>query len=231
MNPGIPSLWAGALAAVLLMGSAGEALGQQPGKADTVGQLEEVVVTATKRASTVQETPISITALTGEDIQERGLPDFAAIVQSVPGRVHALERARSNRSRDARHDFGGRQFLHSRILPRRHAADGARERAERQGRHRSEPLRSEPGRGVARPAGNPVRVRLHGRHHQTRPQRAESCGVRGVGGADTLVYGWRRIQPCRKRHDQPSLRRGYRGAAPRRLRIPRQRLDQSDRHR
>src|SRR5580700_2126636 len=85
MNPGIPSLWAGALAGVVLMGSAGAALGQQPGKADTVGQLEEVVVTATKRASTVQETPISITALTGEDIQERGLPDFAAIVQSVPG--------------------------------------------------------------------------------------------------------------------------------------------------
>src|SRR3984957_9884801 len=85
MNPGIPSLWAGALGGVVLMGSASEALGQQPGKADTVGQLEEVVVTATKRASTVQETPISITALTGEDIQERGLPDFAAIVQSVPG--------------------------------------------------------------------------------------------------------------------------------------------------
>ena len=52
---------------------------------DSGAQLEEVTVTATKRASTVQETPISITALTGEDIQERGLPDFAAIVQSVPG--------------------------------------------------------------------------------------------------------------------------------------------------
>lgn len=60
------------------------ALAQQA-KGDSVAQLEEVVVTATKRASTVQETPISITAITGADIQERGLPDFAAIVQSVPG--------------------------------------------------------------------------------------------------------------------------------------------------
>ncbi|MBV9914339.1 MAG: TonB-dependent receptor plug domain-containing protein, partial [Sinobacteraceae bacterium] len=57
----------------------------QQAHVDSGSQLEEVTVTATKRASTVQETPISITALTGEDIQERGLPDFAAIVQSVPG--------------------------------------------------------------------------------------------------------------------------------------------------
>lgn len=50
-----------------------------------IGQLEEVVVTATKRVSTIQDTPISITAVTGEEIAERGLPDFAAIAQSVPG--------------------------------------------------------------------------------------------------------------------------------------------------
>jgi iron complex outermembrane recepter protein len=85
MNPEIPRKWAGAFALILLVGSADEAHAQQPGNTDSVGQLEEVVVTATKRASTVQETPISITAITGADIQERGLPDFAAIVQSVPG--------------------------------------------------------------------------------------------------------------------------------------------------
>jgi outer membrane receptor protein involved in Fe transport len=57
------------------------ALAQQEG----VGQLEEIVVTATKRTSTVQETPMSITAITGDDIQQRGLADFTAIIQSVPG--------------------------------------------------------------------------------------------------------------------------------------------------
>jgi outer membrane receptor for ferrienterochelin and colicin len=46
--------------------------------------LEEAVVTATKRASTETETPMSITAITGEEIQERGLPDFPGTLQSVP---------------------------------------------------------------------------------------------------------------------------------------------------
>jgi iron complex outermembrane recepter protein len=57
----------------------------QQARGEGADQLEIVTVTATKRASTVQDTPMSITALTGADIQERGLPDFAAIVQSVPG--------------------------------------------------------------------------------------------------------------------------------------------------
>ncbi len=52
---------------------------------ESVGQLEEILVTATKRTSTVQETPMSITAISGEEIQERGLADFTAIIQSVPG--------------------------------------------------------------------------------------------------------------------------------------------------
>jgi iron complex outermembrane recepter protein len=69
---------------VAFMSVAGGALADDQG-ATTVGQLEEVVVTATKRSSTVQDTPISITAITAQDIQERGLPDFAAIIQSVPG--------------------------------------------------------------------------------------------------------------------------------------------------
>ena len=69
------------LAAVIGLGDG--ALAQQQSKTDTM--LEEVVVTATKRASTVQETPMSITAITGEEILARGLPDFAAIAQSVPG--------------------------------------------------------------------------------------------------------------------------------------------------
>ena len=48
-------------------------------------QLEEVVVTAEKRESTVQTTPISLTAVTGADIQDRGLTDLSNLVLSVPG--------------------------------------------------------------------------------------------------------------------------------------------------
>ncbi len=48
-------------------------------------QLEEIVVTAEKRESTVQKTPISLTAISGQDIQDRGLTNLGDLVQSVPG--------------------------------------------------------------------------------------------------------------------------------------------------
>ena len=48
-------------------------------------QLSEVIVTATKRESTVQETSASITAVSGEDIADRGLVDFNSLAQSIPG--------------------------------------------------------------------------------------------------------------------------------------------------
>jgi outer membrane receptor protein involved in Fe transport len=48
-------------------------------------QLEEIIVTAEKRESTVQTTPISLTAVSGQDIRDRGLTDLGGLVQSVPG--------------------------------------------------------------------------------------------------------------------------------------------------
>ena len=49
------------------------------------GQLEEIIVTAEKRESTVQTTPISLTAVSGADISDRGLSDLGNLVTSVPG--------------------------------------------------------------------------------------------------------------------------------------------------
>jgi iron complex outermembrane recepter protein len=48
-------------------------------------QLAEVLVTATKRETTVQDTAASITAVSSEDIAERGLVDFNSLAESVPG--------------------------------------------------------------------------------------------------------------------------------------------------
>jgi iron complex outermembrane recepter protein len=48
-------------------------------------QLAEVVVTATKRTSTVQETAASITAVSSAEIADRGIVDFNSLAQSVPG--------------------------------------------------------------------------------------------------------------------------------------------------
>jgi iron complex outermembrane recepter protein len=48
-------------------------------------ELQEIVVTAEKRDSTVQKTPISITAISGSDLQAQGLSDFTSVAQQVPG--------------------------------------------------------------------------------------------------------------------------------------------------
>ena len=49
------------------------------------GELGQIVVTAEKRRSTVQKTPISITALSGADLQAAGLTSMLAVAQQVPG--------------------------------------------------------------------------------------------------------------------------------------------------
>ena len=50
-----------------------------------ISGLDEIVVTAEKRESTVQKTPMSLTAVTGADIQERGLTDLSSLLEAVPG--------------------------------------------------------------------------------------------------------------------------------------------------
>jgi iron complex outermembrane recepter protein len=47
--------------------------------------LAEIVVTAEKRESTVQKTPLSITAISGGDLLSRGLSSAQDMVQAVPG--------------------------------------------------------------------------------------------------------------------------------------------------
>jgi outer membrane receptor protein involved in Fe transport len=49
------------------------------------GQLEEIIVTAEKRESTIETTAISLTAVSGADILNRGFTDLASLMQSVPG--------------------------------------------------------------------------------------------------------------------------------------------------
>ena len=76
------------LACAGLVGFAGAAGAQQQAAAQAEikgDQLEEVIVTATKRESTVETTPISITAITGQELQDRGITDLESVVQTVPG--------------------------------------------------------------------------------------------------------------------------------------------------
>ena len=60
----------------------------QSGPAPTTDKakvLDEVVVTSQKRTSTVQKTPVSITAVSGDDLQDRGITNFTTLAQSTPG--------------------------------------------------------------------------------------------------------------------------------------------------
>ncbi len=47
--------------------------------------IEEVVVTAEKRKSTVQGTPLSITALSGRQLQQQGITTISQVVDTTPG--------------------------------------------------------------------------------------------------------------------------------------------------
>src|SRR5256885_6790667 len=68
----------------------GDQAAAQPGSGTTPAgapaqTLEEVVVTAEKRESTVQRTPISVTAIEGAALQAQGVTDMLTLAQQVPG--------------------------------------------------------------------------------------------------------------------------------------------------
>ena len=78
--------WLAAAAALLVGVSSGPASAQTTAAASIENTgLQEVVVTAEKRESTVQKTPISITAITGADLQAQGVTDMVSVAQQVPG--------------------------------------------------------------------------------------------------------------------------------------------------
>jgi outer membrane receptor protein involved in Fe transport len=68
-------------ASTLALFAAGSAMAQQAPDQ----QLPDIVVTAQKRASTVDKTPISMTAVSGEDLQDRGITDFSTLAGETPG--------------------------------------------------------------------------------------------------------------------------------------------------
>jgi outer membrane receptor protein involved in Fe transport len=74
-----------ALAALLAASAQAQQSGVSTAPATDSSQLSEIVVTAEKRESTVQNTAISLTAVSQADIQERGATDVATLLQSVPG--------------------------------------------------------------------------------------------------------------------------------------------------
>src|SRR5690348_1203319 len=73
----------GGSAAALLCCTAA-AFGQEVSPAATP-QLEEIVVTAQKRQEGLQDVPIAITVVTGEDIQRMSVRNLEEIATTTPG--------------------------------------------------------------------------------------------------------------------------------------------------
>ena len=46
---------------------------------------EEVIVTATRRAESIQDVPLNIAAVSGDEIREQGVTDLAEVARTVPG--------------------------------------------------------------------------------------------------------------------------------------------------
>jgi len=77
-----------AVAAALAGSLSGGARADEPAAAAPAASMEQlatVVVTATKRKTLAQNTPISMTVLTSANIADRGLVDFNTLSQGIPG--------------------------------------------------------------------------------------------------------------------------------------------------
>ena len=82
LKPAAASAWiAGGTMAIL---GGPTALAQEQPAAQSSGQLEEVIVTAERRESSLQDTPIAISALSAELLTDRGVTDFAGVAKSSP---------------------------------------------------------------------------------------------------------------------------------------------------
>ena len=74
------------VAAVLLLGGKLAAAQEQSAATEAIaGPLQEVTVTATRRAESLSKVPISVTALTQENLDFRGVKDFQEIARFTPG--------------------------------------------------------------------------------------------------------------------------------------------------
>ncbi len=79
------SIWVTSVALAVAGGPWVAAAAAAAEAANQGNDIEEVVITATKRESTVQDTSISVTAVSAADIANKGLTDFNSLAQTVPG--------------------------------------------------------------------------------------------------------------------------------------------------
>jgi iron complex outermembrane recepter protein len=73
------------LGALVALASVSAHAQSTPAKTDSGDQLQEIVVTAQKRAESLQEVPTAITALSSAELQQLGVTQFSDYMDLVPG--------------------------------------------------------------------------------------------------------------------------------------------------
>ncbi|CAN5185220.1 hypothetical protein BH09PSE1_BH09PSE1_15810 [soil metagenome] len=77
-------LYSGVAALTLMMPGAALAQALPTAPEPETSQLDEIVVTAEKRSTNLQDTPIAISAFSGESLEERGIDDISNLQSYVP---------------------------------------------------------------------------------------------------------------------------------------------------
>lgn len=80
-----------AASVALLVSGANVAQAQETQDADDVFSMDEIIVTATRRAGTIQDVPINIAATSGIQIEEQGFREIADVLAFVPG-INVVDR-------------------------------------------------------------------------------------------------------------------------------------------
>src|SRR4030081_208792 len=78
-----PPVWTAL--ATLAAGALGLSDAKAHSVADPADQITEIVVTAQKREQRIQDIPISVTAISGDEIDRAGARDFHDLLLSIPG--------------------------------------------------------------------------------------------------------------------------------------------------
>lgn len=76
----------GATAGLAILSATGVSAADKPADSSlAVGGLDEIVVTATRREESISKVPISITALSQDALDQKGIRDFSEMVRFTPG--------------------------------------------------------------------------------------------------------------------------------------------------
>ena len=165
-----------------LLAASATAAAQDPAAGGDI-TAEEIIVTATKRASAIQDVPFSVNAQTADDIEKLGSSNIEELSRNVAGLT--IQNLGPGQSQVAVRGVSAGQIVRDQPGVKEQVGVYLDESVDLavavHARHR--PLRPQPRRDAARPAGHAVRLGLDRRHdplhHQSARARPHRRRLRG----------------------------------------------------